>query len=412
MFNSIIMPVMLITDAFLIFSYWDLDNPRTLYGVIALVLLVGFNLIQVLMKEVKTPWGVVQMRSETLDVIRWGVNLSTSMFLIWAFKIDEPEVVAFFILLLTFGAMTEVYSNKHKLITVGMAVTCFCILFFGVYDIHWQERVYMTSCYIGLVFVLWKLERLMLGEMIQFIREQHERRNVEKEAEGLQRDAAIGHYNKTINHELNALIGAANLSAFQIESNHSAHHDIDQEMKRLDCTLTHMNRVSSLVLDGLGGKRATIKKLSLKDLETDLNLLIPTHYQGSKAKVTFNFPENSEQHFFEERSSSTFLIIHNLVRNALEAVDEIHHGEATGKVAVNIAVQEKTFTIEVSDNGIGMSMQRIDDIKMQLGTTTKLEGHGLGLKFVQAECVKNNMQLDIDSKPRKHTAFRITAPLI
>ena len=413
LFNTIMIPVMVITDIFLIISYWELNNHHTYYGVLAVVFLVVFNLVQCLVDTIPTPWGPLKTRSEALDVLRWFVNITVSLIIIWCLDIRETAVAAFFMMLLTFGAMTEVYSQKHKLITVGMAVVCFCLLFYVIYPIEIRDRIYMTACYIGLVFMMWQLQRLMMGEMTQYIREQHERRIIEKEAEELQRDAAIGHYNKTINHELNALIGVANLSAFQIETNHNAHANIEKEMERLDLTLTHMNRISSLVLDGLGSKRANIRTLSLHELEVDLRLLVSTSSQNSDTTLTINFPEDTEKYFFEERASSTFLIIHNLVRNALDAVKEVHHGKSTGKVDLNVTVSEnKTFSIAVSDNGIGMSKRRIDDIKKQLGTTTKLEGHGLGLKFVQSECVKNNMTLEIDSQIDTFSMFKVTGQLI
>ncbi|PWQ93577.1 ATP-binding protein [Leucothrix arctica] len=412
LFNTIIIPVMVITDIFLIASYWDQNNQQTRYGVLAVLFLIGFNLIQCVFKSIPTPWGPLETRSETLDVIRWCVNLSTSMYIIWCLNIDEPAVAAFFLLLLTFGAMTEVYRQKHKLVTVGMAFVCFCILFYGIYPLAIEDRIYMTACYLGLVFFIWKLERLMIGEITQFILEQKERRSVEKESEGLQRDAAIGHSTKAINHELNTLIGVANLSAFQIETNHNAHNDIEQEMKRLDRTLSHMNRVSSLVLDGLGNKKAKVHTISLQELESDLRLLISTNNRVCKTQLTINFPEKSEDYFFEERSGSTFLIIHNLVKNAFEAVDEVHMGRCTGKVDVDVTVLDDKFVISVEDNGIGMSELKIVNIKQQLATTTKLEGHGLGLKFVQSECIKNNMILDISSKIDTFSVFKITVPLI
>ena len=167
LFNTIIIPVMIITDIFLIASYWDINNHQTHLGVFAVIFLVVFNLAQCLVKEIPTPWGPIKTRSETLDVFRWCVNLSTCMYIIWCLNIDEPAVSAFFLLLLTFGAMTEVYGAKHKLVTVGIAVFCFAILFYGIYDLDLKDRVYMTSCYLGLIFILWKLERLIFGEITQ-----------------------------------------------------------------------------------------------------------------------------------------------------------------------------------------------------------------------------------------------------
>ena len=412
LFNTIIIPVMIITDIFLIASYWDINNHQTHLGVFAVIFLVVFNLAQCLVNEIPTPWGPIKTRSETLDVFRWCVNLSTSMYIIWCLNIDEPAVSAFFLLLLTFGAMTEVYGAKHKLVTVGIAVFCFAILFYGIYDLDLKDRVYMTSCYLGLIFILWKLERLIFGEITQYILEQNERRTLEKQSVGLQRDAALGQAAKAINHELNTLIAIANVSAFQIEAKHNTDNDIEHEMKRLDSTLSHMNRISSLVLDGLGSKKANIHQLTLKELESDLRLLIQNNSRDCKTELTITFPKNSENYAFEERSGSTFLIIHNLVNNAFDAVDEKHSVHCSGKVDVDVSILEDSFIMSVSDNGVGMSQERINNIKKQLGTTTKLDGHGLGLKFVQSECLKNNMVLDISSELDAFTQFKVTASLI
>ena len=400
---------MMITSVFLIASHWKPDDDRVLSGLIVVVVIVAFNLSMILIKEIPTPWGTIVARTDTSDMLRWCINFPLDIYILWSIDADMASIVSIW-LLLTFGAMTEVYSRKCKLITVGAAITSFLVLILFVYEIELKTEIYVTACYLSLVFILWKLQQYIGDEMLRVLQEQIERKQIENEAETLQRDAAIGHSTRAINHELNTLIGVANISTFQIEAkNKSA--DITEEIERLNKALSYMSRVSSLILDGLGSQNASKRTISLAELQDDLKLLLCLDSEFYLEQLKFEFPEGAADYKFGERTGSTYLIIHNLVKNSHEAVIAKYGRAPSGVIQIKAEVENNSIYISVYDNGVGMSSQEIKDIHNQISITTKLDGHGLGLKFVKSECVKNGMEVTISSVPNEYSLFKIKIPL-
>lgn len=400
---------MLFTSVFLIASHWVPNNDKVFYGLIAVIVIVVLNMTMLLVKEIPTPWGKVPARTDAFDTIRWCINFPLDIYIVWSIDANIASIVCIW-LLLTFGAMTEVYARKYKLITVSAATISLLVLIVWIHDIELKTQIYVLACYLSLVFILWKLQQYIGDEMLRVVQEQIERRQIESEAETLQRDAAIGHSTLAINHELNTLIGVANISTFQIETkNKSA--DITEEIERLNKSLSYMGRVSSLILDGLGCRHASKRIISLAELRDDLKLLLCVDSEFYLEQLQFDFPDHSESYEFEERTGSTYLILHNLVKNSHEAVVAKYGRAPNGIIRITAKIANDTIIISVYDNGAGMSTQEIEDIHNQVRITTKLDGHGLGLKFVKSECVKNGMDVDISSVPNEYSLFEIKVPM-
>ncbi|MCH7803588.1 MAG: HAMP domain-containing histidine kinase, partial [Acidobacteria bacterium] len=70
------------------------------------------------------------------------------------------------------------------------------------------------------------------------------------------------------------------------------------------------------------------------------------------------------------------------------------------------------ITIEITDNGIGMSEKTIERI-FDPGFTTKGSGvgTGLGLSIVHQIIAGHNGKIEVNSKKGKGTTFRLTLPI-
>lgn len=409
LFDQIITPVMMITSVFLIASHWKADDDRVFYGLIAIFIIIAFNLSMLMVKTIPTPWGKIPARSDAFDALRWCINFPLDIYVAWSIDPDLVSVVCIW-LLLTFGAMTEVYERKYKVISTGAAILSFLVIILFIYPPDLKTQIYVIACYLSVVFILWKLQQYIADEMLRVVQEQVERKQIENEAEALQRDAAIGHSTRAINHELKTLIGVANISTFQIQAKNKSD-GISEEIERLNKSLSYMSRVSSLILDGLGSRNASKRIISLKELHDDLKLLLCLDSEYFLDQLHFEFPQDAADYEFEERTGSTYLIIHNLVKNSFDAVSAKYGKDPTGMVRIKAAIENNEIHISVYDNGDGMSDQEIQDIHDQISITTKLDGHGLGLKFVKSECVKNGMDVTIQSVPNEYSLFTIKMPI-
>ena len=405
LFNKIIIPAMLTTSFFLIVSHWEAGNDKIMYGILTICLIVIFNLSLCLVTEIPTPWGNIPARSDAFDALRWCINFPLDIYIIYSLEANLAAAVIAW-LLLTFGAMTEVYSQRSKLLTISVAFSSFCILIFRLYETELRTQVYLVAGYMSLVFILWKLQQYIGDEMARVLNEKLERKHLENEANALQRDAAIGHSTRAIQHELNTLIGVANLSVMQIDA-HNKSDSIHHEIERLDKSLSYMGQVSSLILDGLGNRHANKRIISLAELEKDLRLLLCIDADYYLANIEFDFPDNAEHILFEERTGSIYLVIHNLVKNAHDAITEKHGKQSSGQIRIRALKKNNTLEISIYDNGIGLSEQVLSDIKNRCQLSNKLNGHGLGMRFVQSECDKNHMQLQIESVEHKFSVFTL-----
>lgn len=409
LFTKVVVPVMVVTTLFLVLSHWQPGNDRVFSGMVVIAVVAGLNVWLSQLKAIPTPWGAIAARSDAFDTLRWCVNFPFDVYIAWSLNAHEAAAVIAW-LLLTFGALTEVHQPRNKLITVGAAFSSFCVLVLWLYPTDLRTEVYLIACYLGLAFILWKLERYVAAEMAAVFAERLQRERVEREAEGLQREAAIGHSTRAINHEMNTLIGVARLSAERI-GERQVGEDTAKDVVRLEKALSYMERVSRLILDDLGSESVAKRRISLAELQDDLRLLLCNGVTHCQARLEFDFPANAADYWFEERTGSTYLILHNLAKNAYEAVLAKFDGQPGGVIRVSAAVEGERLVLAVYDNGVGMSAQQVEDIRRQVVVSGKIEGHGLGLQFVWRECVGNGFALAVESGEGEFCRFSITAVL-
>lgn len=409
LFTKVVVPVMVVTTLFLVLSHWQPGNDRVFSGMVVIVVVAGLNVWLSLLKVISTPWGAISARSDAFDTLRWCVNFPFDVYIAWSLNAHEAAAVIAW-LLLTFGALTEVHQPRNKLITMGAAFSSFCVLVLWLYPTDLRTEVYLIACYLGLAFILWKLERYVAAEMAAVFAERLQRERVEREAEGLQREAAIGHSTRAINHEMNTLIGVARLSAERI-GERQVGEDTAKDVVRLEKALSYMERVSRLILDDLGSETVVKRRISLAELQDDLRLLLCNGVTHCQARLEFDFPANAADYWFEERTGSTYLILHNLAKNAYEAVLAKFDGQPGGVIRVSAAVEGERLVLAVYDNGVGMSAQQVEDIRRQVVVSGKIDGHGLGLQFVWRECVGNGFELVVESGEGEFCRFRVRIAL-
>lgn len=409
LFTKVVVPVMVVTTLFLVLSHWQPGNDRVFSGMVVIAVVAGLNVWLSQLKAIPTPWGAILARSDTFDTLRWCVNFPFDVYIAWSLNAHEAAAVIAW-LLLTFGALTEVHQPRNKLITVGAAFSSFCVLVLWLYPTDLRTEVYLIACYLGLVFILWKLERYVAAEMAAVFAERLQRERVEREAEGLQREAVIGHSTRAINHEMNTLIGVARLSAERI-GERQVGEDTAKDVVRMEKALSYMERVSRLILDDLGSETVVKRRISLAELQDDLRLLLCNGVTHCQARLEFDFPANAADYWFEERTGSTYLILHNLAKNAYEAVQAKFDGQPGGVIRVSATVEGERLVLAVYDDGVGMSAQQVEYIRRQVVVSGKIDGHGLGLQFVWRECVGNGFELAVESGEGAFCRFGVSISL-
>ena len=96
------------------------------------------------------------------------------------------------------------------------------------------------------------------------------------------------------------------------------------------------------------------------------------------------------------------------MKNALEAVDP---RRPEGRVEVNLFADGERVTVEVADNGVGISAGDRDRIFLPF-FTTKPSGTGLGLSIVKKIVDLHGGEVVVDSVPGSGTRVRISLPAV
>ena len=104
-------------------------------------------------------------------------------------------------------------------------------------------------------------------------------------------------------------------------------------------------------------------------------------------------------------------IVTNLVVNAIKYTER-----GTIAMKATIAEDNKTYSIKISDSGIGIKSENLDRIRNRFyrenNSVTSEEGFGLGLSIVRELLILFNGSLEITSSPNAGSTFEVVLPLI
>jgi len=94
----------------------------------------------------------------------------------------------------------------------------------------------------------------------------------------------------------------------------------------------------------------------------------------------------------------------NLIKNAMQAMT---HG---GRLTVETGANSEAVWAGISDTGSGIPEEKLNRV-FEPFFTTKKKGSGLGLMIVQRIVRDHFGRIDVESKPRQGTTFRVWLPL-
>ncbi len=97
-------------------------------------------------------------------------------------------------------------------------------------------------------------------------------------------------------------------------------------------------------------------------------------------------------------------VLINLIKNGLEAIDE------NGKVTISLSKTVRSFIIDVTDDGKGISNEVMSNIFTPF-FTTKEEGSGIGLSLSRQIIRKHHGDLIVKSKVEIGSSFKIILPI-
>ncbi|WP_171047074.1 sensor histidine kinase [Mesohalobacter halotolerans] len=120
-----------------------------------------------------------------------------------------------------------------------------------------------------------------------------------------------------------------------------------------------------------------------------------------------SFKTSSKPIFVQIDKTQLIRIITNLIKNAIQATQDIDNA----KITIDVKAFQNQAMIKVSDNGIGIPDDIINRI-FEPQFTTKNSGMGLGLSMVKKIVNNHNGNIEVKSQSNTYTTFIITLPKI
>ena len=199
-----------------------------------------------------------------------------------------------------------------------------------------------------------------------------------------QRDAAWGEVARRLAHEIKNPLTPIQLSAERMRRKY-LHTMPDEEAQVLDrATHTIVQQVESMkeMVNAFSDyARAPDMDFVLFDIDKLAHEIVDL-YRAQESGVEIVLTTDPTMSFIEADMGRVRQMLHNLIRNAVEALE----GMDDGRIDVHISAAEidevKMIQIKVEDNGHGFSMGSVNQI-FDPYVTTKPKGTGLGLAIVK-----------------------------
>lgn len=147
------------------------------------------------------------------------------------------------------------------------------------------------------------------------------------------------------------------------------------------------------------------KKIHIKDLIEDTVEILNVIAKQKSIDLEVNYHQNPLLNLETDR---LLLIFRNLVQNAIKFT------LSGGHVMVDIYSQEEQLTLQITDNGVGISPKRLEtifeqDIKSTYGTEQE-KGTGMGLHMCFQSAHMLSGKLEVESKEGEGSIFKLVIP--
>jgi nitrogen fixation/metabolism regulation signal transduction histidine kinase len=227
-----------------------------------------------------------------------------------------------------------------------------------------------------------------------------------------QRDAAWGEVARRLAHEIKNPLTPIQLSAERLRRKY-LHTMSEEEAQVLDrATHTIVQQVESMkeMVNAFSDyARAPDMDIHLFDIEKLVHEVVDLYRaQESGIKIVLNSEPNLQR--IEADMGRVRQILHNLIRNSVEALEN----RSSGRIEVGVSASEvqgiKVIELVVSDNGPGFQTGSVSQV-FDPYVTTKPKGTGLGLAIVKKLVEEHAGTIEAENREEGGATIRIVLPV-
>jgi nitrogen fixation/metabolism regulation signal transduction histidine kinase len=199
-----------------------------------------------------------------------------------------------------------------------------------------------------------------------------------------QRDAAWGEVARRLAHEIKNPLTPIQLSAERLRRRYLAHMDADEAEVLDRATHTIVNQVDAMKkMVNAFSEYARVPQISMKPM--DLNQLVREVldlYRSSELKTLILEQLTPENAWIEGDNGRLRQLLHNLLKNALEAVKDVADARITVTTRNIDGDGRNRIELCIDDNGPGIEAGVLENI-FEPYVSTKPRGSGLGMAIVK-----------------------------
>lgn len=218
----------------------------------------------------------------------------------------------------------------------------------------------------------------------------------------------------TMSHELrtplNAIIGFLGIVTMTANLNEKNTHRLERATINSERLLGLINNILDISRIEAGRMKITKSPVAIRELAEDLQSQLEILIEGKNVKFVLDLDEELPDEIITDEDAIT-KIITNLSGNAMKFTEQ-------GEVRVKIYITEdrKSWSIRVSDTGIGIPVHMQESIfdrfrQVDGSSTREYGGSGLGLAIVSGLCREMNGTVTVESEVGQGSVFHITLPL-
>ena len=244
--------------------------------------------------------------------------------------------------------------------------------------------------------------------MVGYFKDMREIKRLEAELLESERLAAMGKATAGIAHGVKNILHGMKLGAFMVDRGLEKE---KTELLRKGWNLVgkNINRISRMTLDMLSYARSgpTERHMSsLNDIVNEVCELMEEKAKERQIQLIRDLDPSVPLVRVDEEGIHSCLL--NLVTNAIEAFPESASG---GQITVSSQDEgEEGVSLQVKDNGRGMTKELQEQIFEYLYSTKGARGTGLGLAITQKIVREHEGTIQVESEPNKGSCFTIVLP--
>ncbi len=264
-----------------------------------------------------------------------------------------------------------------------------------------QKRISDTNLNEELVKIKWNRDD-EIGHLINAYNEMVEKLKASTELlKKSERESAWREMAQQIAHEIRNPLTPMKLNIqYLLKARKEGDKEFDNKLKNISETLITqidaLNNVAAMFSDFAKIKSDKNTVFDLKNI-----VLKSVNLFKNRQNVSIKFTFDREKNYLVKGDENDFLrILNNLIKNALQSIDENRGGE----IKISLANEGGFVKISVSDNGSGIPEEFKDKIFTPY-FTTKSKGTGIGLAIVYNLVKENGGEISFETENGKGTTF-------